>query len=58
MGRRDDAAREHAEERETESAAERRVGDEGVDGIAADENVEEHLGGVDPERLVDDEFTQ
>lgn len=58
MGRRDDAGRREAEEAEVESPAERRIADEGVEGIAADENVEEHLGGVDPARLVDDEFTQ
>jgi hypothetical protein len=58
MGRGDDAARRHAEESEIESPREQRTAAEGVDGIAADENVAEHLGGVDPKRLVDDEFTQ
>jgi hypothetical protein len=56
MGRRADAAHHRAEEAGVETPAERHVADEGVEGLAADEAVEEHLGGVDPERLVDDEF--
>lgn len=56
MGRRDAAAARRAEGARTETASERRVAAEGVDGRAADEIVEEQLGGVDPNRLVDDEF--
>jgi hypothetical protein len=56
MGRRDDAAIRRAEEAQVETPAERREAAEGVDGVAADEIVEEQLGGVDPNRLVDDEF--
>jgi hypothetical protein len=51
------ARAEHREEQaEQESPAERRFAAEGVDGLAADEAVQERLGGVDPDRLVDDEF--
>jgi len=57
LGRRDDATRREAEEAQVESPAEQRIAQEGVEGTAADETVEEHLGGVDPKRLVDDEFT-
>jgi hypothetical protein len=56
MGRRDAAAARHAEEAQVESPAERRESAEGVDGVAADEFVQQGLGGVDPDRLVDDEF--
>jgi hypothetical protein len=56
MGRRVDSAHHRAEEANVETPAERRVAAEGVDGVAADEVVQERLGGVDPERLVDDEF--
>jgi hypothetical protein len=56
MGRRTEAAHHRAEEADAETPAERRVAAEGVEGRAADEVVEERLGGVDPERLVDDEF--
>jgi hypothetical protein len=38
------------------SAEDRKVASESVDDIAADEFVGEHLGGVDPGRLTDDEF--
>ena len=44
------------EEAQFETSAERRLAAEGVDAVAADEVVEEQLGGVDPNRLVDDEF--
>ena len=40
----------------TETASERQLAAEGVEGRAADELVEEQLGGVDPNRLDDDEF--
>jgi hypothetical protein len=56
MGRREAAAEHRAEEEQYETPAERRFQAEGVDGLAADEVVEERLGGVDPNRLVDDEF--
>jgi hypothetical protein len=55
MGRRDADANERAAEAQLESPAERDLAAEGVDGVAADELVEERLGG-DAERLVDDEF--
>ena len=56
MGRRDAAAVRRAEEAQVESPAERRESTEGIDGVAADEFVQQELGGVDPNRLVDDEF--
>lgn len=56
MGRRDAAAAHRAEDAQVETPSERRVAEEGVEGRAADEVVEERLGGVDPNRLVDDEF--
>lgn len=51
MGRRDAAP-----EAQLESPAEVAHPAESVDDIAADEAAEEHLGGFDPKRLVDDEF--
>jgi hypothetical protein len=56
MGRRDAATVHRAEEAQVESPAERRESAEGVDGVAADEFVQQGLGGVDPNQLVDDEF--
>jgi hypothetical protein len=56
MGRRDDAGAETADEAQSETPSERRTVAEGVDGIAANEVVQERLGGEDPNRLVDDEF--
>ena len=56
MGRRNAAAVREAKAEQFESPAERRIAEEGVDGVSADEIVEERLGGVDPNRLVDDEF--
>jgi hypothetical protein len=56
MGRREKAAARDAEAAQFETPAERREAAEGVEGVAADEVVEERLGGVDPDRLVDDEF--
>jgi hypothetical protein len=41
---------------QTETQAERDLAHEGVDGVAADEFVEQQLGGADPTKLVDDEF--
>jgi hypothetical protein len=55
MGRRDQAALEQATDEQFETPAERHLEAEGVDGVAADELVEERLGG-EAERLVDDEF--
>ena len=55
MGRRDRAAAEQATDAQFETSAERHLVAEGVDGVAADELVEERLGG-EAERLVDDEF--
>jgi hypothetical protein len=55
MGR----SREEAVERETElergSPSERRGAGESVEDYQADEFVAEHLGGVEPERLSEDE---
>lgn len=51
-----DSEGRRAEEEQQETAGERRLAAEGVEGLAADELVEERLGGVDPNRLVDDEF--
>jgi predicted RNA-binding protein with PUA domain len=56
MGRRSARAEHRAEEVQLETPAERRFASEGVDAVAADEVVEEQLGGVSPDRLVDDEF--
>ena len=54
-GRRHDAAVEYEEERERMSPAERRFVDESVEGHQADEFVGEHLGGVEPDRIRDDD---
>ena len=50
-----DAATQRAEELQQESPAERAFSTERVEDHAADEAVEEHLGGFNPERLADDE---
>ena len=42
-------------EREKMTPAERRFTGESVENHQADEFVDEHLGGIDPERLLDDE---
>ncbi len=55
MGRSEARAEQRAEEAQVESPAERQLAAEGVDGVAADEVVEERLGGGDPDRIVDDE---
>ena len=55
MGRRDRAAAEQANDAQFETSAERHLVTEGVDGLAADEIVEDRLGG-EYEKLVDDEF--
>jgi hypothetical protein len=54
-GRTREEAVEHESEREQESPAERRLASESVEDHQADEFVAEHLGGVDPERLAEDE---
>jgi hypothetical protein len=56
VGRRSDAGIRRAEEAEVETPAERMLGSGDVEGLSTDEVIEERLGGVDPERLVDDEF--
>ncbi len=56
LGRPDDAAEKRAESEELESPAERRLSDDGVEGVAANELAEERLGGFNPASLVDDEF--
>jgi hypothetical protein len=56
LGRREEAAEGRAEIRQVETPEERRLSHEGPEGIAADEVVEERLGGVDVKPLVDDEF--
>jgi hypothetical protein len=55
-GRSRTQAEHRSEEAQFETPAERRFAAEGVDAVAADEVVEEQLGGVNPDRLVDDEF--
>jgi hypothetical protein len=55
-GRLRETAIRRAEERELESASERRFEAEGVEGLAADRLIEEHFGGRDPMRLLDDQF--
>jgi hypothetical protein len=54
MGRRDDAAIERRAEEAGMSKSERRFTHESIEGHQADEFVEEHLGGSNPERLVDE----
>jgi hypothetical protein len=51
VSRRTESAERREEEREQMSPAERRFTGESVEDHAADELVEEHLGGVDPQRL-------
>jgi hypothetical protein len=58
MGRSREEAIERETEREQGSPAERRLASESVEDFQADEFVTEHLGGVDPERLVEDEPPQ
>ncbi|HEX4526270.1 MAG TPA: hypothetical protein VH108_05955 [Gaiellaceae bacterium] len=54
-GRSREAAVEREIERERGSPADRRLASESVDDFQADEFVAEHLGGVEPERLAEDE---
>ena len=55
MGRERDAAIKRETEREHMSPAERRVEEESVDDIQAAAFVGEHLGGINPERLIEDD---
>ena len=55
MRRENAAAVKRETEREQMSPAERRITGESVDDIQADGFVGEHLGGVDPERLIEDD---
>jgi hypothetical protein len=55
MGRRRDAATRREAEKEQMSKGERRVVERSVDDLQADEFVEEHLGGIDPSRLLGDD---
>jgi hypothetical protein len=58
LKRRRDASAERAQEEAQMSPAERRFVDENVEGHQADELVEEHLGGIDPNRLLGDSGEQ
>jgi hypothetical protein len=58
LGRRKDAAVDRAREEAQMSPAERRFVNENVEGHQADELVEEHLGGIDPNRLLGDSGEQ
>jgi len=49
-------AERRVEDAEFETPAERRFAAGGVDAVAADEVVQEQLGGVNPSELIDDEF--
>lgn len=53
--RRVQAAEEHEVERERMTPAERRDDDESFEDKQADQVVESRLGGIDPERLLDDD---
>ena len=55
MGHRDADAVERDAEMQQSSPAERRFAEEGIEDKKADSAVEERLGGIDPERLLDDE---
>jgi hypothetical protein len=55
MRRETDAAVEREAEREKMSPAERRFEEESVDDIQAEAFVSEHLGGINPERLIEDD---
>jgi hypothetical protein len=55
IGRRRDAAARREAEEEQMSPAERRFVNESVEDHQADEFVEEHLGGIDPNRLLEED---
>ncbi len=54
LSRRKEATAQREQEKAQMSPEERRFVDEGIEGHQADELVEEHLGGVDPDRLLGD----
>jgi hypothetical protein len=56
MGRRDEAALQHAEDEQFDSPAEREVAEKGVGGLSADQVVDMRFGGTDPIKFVDDQF--
>lgn len=55
MGRERDAAVKRETEREQMSPDERRFEEESVDDIQGDAFVTEHLGGINPDRLLEDD---
>ena len=55
MGRRRDEAVERETERERGSPSERRLAQESLEDYQADEFVSEHLGGLEPEPIAEDE---
>jgi hypothetical protein len=55
MGRRREEAVQRETERERGSPSEQRLAGEAFEDYQADESVAEHLGGVEPERLAEDE---
>ena len=55
MGRKRDEAVERETERERGSPSERRLTQESLEDYQADEFVSEHLGGLEPEPIAEDE---
>jgi hypothetical protein len=56
LGRRNrEVAVEHEAERERMTPAERRLSEESIDDIQPDWSATEHLGGIRPERLLEDD---
>ena len=55
MGRKRDEAVERETERERGSPSERRLAQESLEDYQADEFVSEHLGGLEPEPIAEDE---
>jgi hypothetical protein len=55
VGREEAAAEKREAELEQMSPAERHFASESVEDVQADEFVSEHLGGIEPERLVDED---
>jgi hypothetical protein len=55
VGRGEAAAEEREAEREQMSPGERHFAAESVEDMQADEFVSEHLGGIEPERLVEED---
>ena len=58
VGRERASAREREAEREQMSPSERRVTGQSVEDTKADEFVDEHLGGIKPERLLGEDDPQ